>query len=199
MNRNSDSSYIVLKRNLIEWGIIIGVIALLYFTGLYSEVIGKFQQAVLLTGFFQPEINIPLKEQQTADYNLSLVSFDDKLVNLYEFKGKTIFLNFWASWCPPCRAEMPTIQNLYDKMKNKNNVVFVLVSVDNDISKAKKFIKDEGFTFPVFYLNRDLPQIYNTGTIPSTFIISKEGKIAARRVGMADYDSGKFFDFINRL
>ena len=188
-----------LKRNLIEWAILIGVIAILYFTGLYSVVIGKVQQAVLLTGFFQPEINIPVNEQQTADYNLSLIGFDDRLVSLNDFRGKTILLNFWASWCPPCRAEMPTIQNLYSKMKNKSDVVFVLVSLDNNLPKAKEFIKDEEFTFPVYYLNSSLPQIYDTGTIPSTFVISKEGKIVARRVGMADYNSKKFIDFLNSM
>lgn len=188
-----------LKRNLIEWGIIIGVMAFLYFSGLYSSVIGKFQQAVLLTGVFQPEMNIPVNEQQAADYNFSLISMDNKLVGLNDFKGKVIFLNFWASWCPPCRAEMPTIQNLYDKIKNKKDVIFVLVSLDNDLSKAKTFIQKEGFTFPVYYLNSSLPPVYDTGTIPSTFVISKEGKIVARRTGMADYDSQKFIDFINKL
>ncbi len=188
-----------LKRNLIEWGIIIGVIVFLYLTRLYFEVIGKFQQAALLTGLFQPEINIPVNEQQPANFNLSLVSFDNKLVSLNEFKGKTIFLNFWASWCPPCRAEMPTIQSLYEKMKNKNDVVFVLVTLDNDISKARKFVKDENFTFPVFYLNSELPKVYDTGTIPATFVISKEGKIIARRAGMADYDSKKVIEFLNKL
>ncbi|MCL5029682.1 MAG: TlpA family protein disulfide reductase [Bacteroidetes bacterium] len=187
------------KKNLIEWGIIIGVIAFLYYTGLYSTVIGKFQQAALLTGWFQPEINIPIDQQQPADYNLSLISFDDKLVNLNEYKGKIIFLNFWASWCPPCRAEMPTIQKLYNEMKNRKDIAFILISVDSDNSKAIKFIKDEGFTFPVFYLNSGLPNIYNTGTIPSTFVISKEGKIVAKRIGMADYDSKKFYDFLDKL
>ncbi len=187
------------KRNLAEWGVMIGIIAVLYFTGLYSVVIGKVQQAFLLTGFFQPEINIPVNKQQSADYNLSLIGFDDRLVSLNDFRGKNIFLNFWASWCPPCRAEMPTIQNLYNKLQNKNDIVFVLVSLDNDLSKAKEFIKSEGFTFPVFYLNSSLPQVYDTGTIPSTFVISKEGKIVARRVGMADYDSQSFEEFINRM
>ncbi len=188
-----------LKRNFFEWGIIIVVVAILYFSGLYTNVIGKIQQAALLTGIFEPEMNIPLAKQEPADFNLSLVSFDDKLISLHEYKGKTIFLNLWASWCPPCRAEMPTIQSLYDKMKNKNDIAFVMISLDNDISKSKKFIKNEGFTLPVFYLNSSLPQVYNTGTIPSTFVISKEGKIVAKRVGMADYDTRKFAEFLKRL
>lgn len=159
---------------------------------------GTFQRAVLLTGVFQPDLNTPVDKQPLADYNLSLVSLDDRLVSLYDFKGKTIFLNYWASWCPPCRAEMPAIQNLYDKLKNKNDVVFILVSLDNDISKAKSFIKNEGFTFPVYFLNSSLPQIYDTGTIPSTFVISKEGRISVKHIGMADYNSNKFIKFLEK-
>jgi thiol-disulfide isomerase/thioredoxin len=187
------------KRNIIEWGIIIAVVALLYFTGLYSEVIGRVQQAVLLTGIMQPDTNIPVNQQQTADYNLGLISFDNTEMNLDDLKGKVIFLNFWASWCPPCRAEMPTIQSLYNKMQNRKDIVFVMVSLDNDTSKAKNFIKERGFNFPVYFLNGYFPKIYDSGTIPSTYVISKEGKIVAKEVGMADYDTDKFLSFLNHL
>ena len=188
-----------LKRNIIEWGIIIAVMALLYFTGLYSEVIGRVQQAVLLTGIMQPDTNIPINQQQTADYNLGLISFNNTEMNLDDLKGKVIFLNFWASWCPPCRAEMPTIQSLYNKMQNRKEIVFVMVSLDNDTSKAKNFIKERGFNFPVYFSNGYFPKIYDSGTIPSTYVISKEGKIVAKEVGMADYNTHKFQSFLNRL
>ena len=185
------------KRNVIEWGIIIAVMALLYYTGLYSVVIGRVQQVVLLTGIMQPDINIPLNEQQTAEYNLNLISFNNAELSLEDLKGKVIFLNFWASWCPPCRAEMPTIQNLYNKMKNRKDLIFVMVSLDNDSSKAKAFIKSSSFDFPVYFLNGYFPKIYDSGTIPSTYVISKDGKIVAKEVEMADYNTSKFIDFLN--
>jgi len=187
------------KRQLIEWGVIIITVAFLYYTGLYTEVLGRIQQVVLATGLLQTEIKIPANEQQSASYDLRLTGFDGKQTSLSDFKGKTIFLNFWASWCPPCRAEMPTIQSIYDKMKNKPDLVFVLVSLDEDTTKAKIFIKKEGFNFPVYFINGYLPQIYDTGTIPSTFIISKEGTIAAKRVGMYDYNTKYFIRFLNAI
>lgn len=187
------------KRNVIEWLIIIVTIGVLYFTGLYSVVIGKMQQAMLLTGLMQPETNIPVNQQQTADYNFSLLGFNNEPLNMEELKGKTVFLNFWASWCPPCRAEMPTIESLYEKMKNKNDLVFVLISVDNDTSKARQFIQENGFSFPVYFMNGYLPKIYSSGTIPSTFVISKQGKIVAKEVGMADYNTDKFINFLRGL
>ncbi len=187
------------KRQLIEWGVIIITVAFLYYTGLYTEVLGRIQQVVLATGLLQTEIKIPANEQQAASYDLRLTGFDGNQTSLSDFKGKTIFLNFWASWCPPCRAEMPTIQSIYDKMKNKPDLVFVLVSLDEDTTKAKIFIKKEGFNFPVYFINDYLPQIYDTGTIPSTFIISKEGTIAAKRVGMYDYNTKYFIRFLNAI
>ena len=187
------------KRNIIEWIIIIAVIGFLYFTGLYTDVIGKIQQLVLMTGIIQPEMNIPLVKQQDADFNLKLVSFDNESANLSDFKEKVIFLNFWASWCPPCRAEMPTIQDLYERLKDNDNIVFVMVSLDNDTAKAREFISNEGYTFPVYFPAGVFPAIYNSGTIPSTFIISPDGKIVAKETGMADYNTDKVINFINGL
>lgn len=187
------------KRNIIEWLIIIGTIAVLYFTGLYTEVIGKMQQAMLLTGLMQPEINIPVSQQQNADYNFSITSFDNKPLDFETLRGKKVFLNFWASWCPPCRAEMPTIEKLYSKVKNERDLNFVLVSLDSDTAKAKRFIKEEGFSFPVYFLNGYLPAIYNSGTIPSTFVISPNGKIVSKEIGMADYDTDRFIKFLKGL
>lgn len=188
------------KRNIIEWLFIIGTIAILYFTGLYTDVIGKVQQLVLMTGVIQPEMNIPANQQQTADFNLTLVSFNkDEIIPLKKFEGKVIFLNFWASWCPPCRAEMPTIQSLYNKVKSNKNVVFVMISLDDDTAKAKNFITEKGYTFPTYFVAGYLPGIYNSGTIPSTYIITKEGKVATKEVGMADYNSSKVISFIKKL
>ncbi len=188
-----------LKRNIIEWTLILGVMCFLYFTGLYTEVIGKIQQIVLITGIIQPDINIPAEKQQNADYNMVLVSLKNEIVPLESFKGKVIFINLWASWCPPCRAEMPTIENLYEKLKDNRNIVFAAISLDEDPFKAKELIKKEGYTFPVYFPAGNFPSIYNSGTIPSTYIISRQGKIVAKEIGMADYNTSKVINFISGL
>lgn len=187
------------KRNITEWTVIIGIIGFLYFSGLYADVIGKVQQLVLMTGIIQPEMNIPKEKQHNADYNFTLVSFDNGLTNMDSMRGKVIFLNFWASWCPPCRAEMPTIQNLYEKLKGNNNIAFVMISLDDNAEKAKKFINEKGYTFPTYFPAGRMPQMYNSGTIPSTFIISPQGKIVSKEIGMADYNTSKVYNFIQDL
>ena len=187
------------RRNLIEWGIIISVVAFLYFTGLYTDVIGKVQQLVLVTGIKQPDINIPPEKQENADYNLSLISFNNEIVHMKDYKDKVVFINFWASWCPPCRAEMPTIQDLYNKVKANKNIAFFMVTLDEDTAKARQFINQKGYTFPVYFLTGYMPGMYNSGTIPSTYLISKQGKVAVKEIGMADYNTTKFRNFISGL
>ncbi len=184
-----------LKRNLIEWGIILGIAAFLYLTGLYTEVIGSVQRIVLSTGLMKPDI-LSKDEQFDADYNFILNSFDDKEFYFGKLRGKTIFLNLWASWCPPCRAEMPTIQDLYNEVKKDSNIVFVLISLDDDKSKAKQFVKDKNFNLPFFFLADRIPAAFSTNTIPTTFVISRQGKIIAKETGMAKYDSDNFREFL---
>ncbi len=184
-----------LKRNLIEWGVILGVAAFLYLTGLYTEVIGGVQRIVLSTGLLKPDI-LSKDEQFDADYNFILESFDNREFYFGELRGKTVFLNLWASWCPPCRAEMPTIQDLYNEVKKDTNVVFILISLDDDTSKAKQFVKDKNFNLPFYFLVGGLPSTYSTNTIPTTFVISPEGKIISKESGMAKYDSDNFRDFL---
>jgi len=183
------------KRSLIEWGIIIGVIAVLYFSGLHTEVIGTLQRGLLWTGIFHAETEIPVQEQKAADYTLSLRTFDGKYLSLKEYRGKAIFLNFWASWCPPCVAEMPSIQSLYNKVAS-SDIRFVMVSVDENKKDAEEFIKKHNFTFPVYQIIGRMPDVYASNTIPTTYVISPKGKIVGKRKGMARYDTKKFRTFI---
>ncbi len=183
------------KRNLIEWGIILSIAAFLYITGLYTEVLGGAQKLVLSTGLMKP--NILTKENQTnADYNFLLNSFNGEEIYFGDLRGKTILLNLWASWCPPCRAEMPTIQNLYEEVKNDTNIVFILISLDEDQSKAKQFVEDKNYDLPFYFLADGIPSSFSTNTIPTTFVISSNGKIISRETGMAKYDSDDFRNFL---
>ncbi|MFC7671091.1 TlpA family protein disulfide reductase [Hymenobacter humi] len=89
-------------------------------------------------------------------HNLPLVTLDGKAVNLSDLKGKVVFVNLWAAWCPPCRAEMPGIEALYKKV-DKSKVAFLMLSLDDDAAKARKFVQAQGYTFPVYMRTGDLP------------------------------------------
>lgn len=180
------------KREAIEWVILITIVSGLYFTGYHTQVIGTLQRGVLATGLFKP--NTAIDEKITADYNFELLNTAGVAVDFNTFKGKTVFINFWATWCPPCIAEMPDIHDLYDKVSD--DVVFVMISLDENEFKAKQYIQDKGYDFPVYFLNSNLPAVYNARSIPTTYVISPEGLIVAEKHGMAKYDSEEFRDFI---
>ena len=179
-----------LKKELKEWGIFLGVLGLLYFSGLHTEVAGFVQRMVLSTGLIQAE-SIQIGDQKNASYDFLLEDQNGNKISLEQLKGKTIFLNFWATWCPPCIAEMPDIHDLYLKIKDEQ-VAFVLIAQDEDFETAKKFIQKKGYTFPIYRALSARPIEYAGRSIPSTFVISRQGKIIAKHTGMAKYDTEEF-------
>lgn len=131
-------------------------------------------------------------EEEKSDEEEKIAAIDFTLYDQYgnehtlsEYKGKTIFLNFWATWCPPCRAEMPHMEELYNEYnKNQDDVVILGVASPNlgregDEEHIKEFLNDEGHTFPVvFDENGSMVYQYGINAFPTTFIIDKEGYIS---------------------
>lgn len=120
-------------------------------------------------------------------------------ISTADLRGKVIFVNFWASWCPPCRAEMPALNNLYQQMKNEDNLVFLFLNEDENLSKAKEYLKKEKFDLPLFTAQSGIPPEIYSGTLPTTVIIDKEGRIVMKEEGMADYDNTAFVGQLKAL
>lgn len=138
-------------------------------------------------------------DMKTADYNWSVKDLNGKTVPLKDYKGKVVFLNIWATWCPPCKVEMPSLQKLYDKMKNRKDVVFLTMSSE-DTKTVKEFIEKNKYTFPVYILDESkIPEVFQTDSIPATFLITPEGKVAFSDTGCAKWDDVTVVDFINKL
>lgn len=117
-------------------------------------------------------------------------------VDLSQFKGKVVFINNWASWCPPCIAEMPSIQNLKNNLKDEN-IVFVMVSYDDRPEKARQFIQKKNFDFEVYFPGSAYP--FHTESIPATFILDKQGNVVASHTGMANFDNPELIKKIKAL
>ncbi|MEX0846010.1 MAG: TlpA disulfide reductase family protein [Balneolaceae bacterium] len=196
-SKNSSSKKSTFKKELIQWSIIFVIGAGLYATGYHTEVIGKLQSVLLYTGILQPDTNESVMHGARADYNMPLLTLDGERTSLSEFEGKTIFMNLWATWCPPCIAEMPNIQRLYDDIQDKN-IVFVMASLDDDPQKAKDFVERKGFTFPVYSVLAK-PRVYDSSVVPTTYVISPGGNIVMEHRGMAKYDSDSFKDFLKAV
>lgn len=98
--------------------------------------------------------------------------------SLENYKGKVIFLSFWATWCPPCKKEMPDIENIYKEYgENKKDVVILGVNSEKE-NEVKKFLKDKGYTFPtVIDENSEVMRKYFIQAFPTSFVIDKEGNV----------------------
>jgi len=121
------------------------------------------------------------------------------IIQTQNLTGKVVFINFWATWCGPCRAEMPSIQKLYDKYKDNEQVVFLLVEIEKDQEGAKKFLEEEKLNLPIYFPESQIPQTWLSDAIPSTVVLNKQGHLAFDHKGMADYASKEFEDFLITL
>jgi len=172
------------------------VIVLLQATGLIGTVSFLTQSAALHSGLLNAGVEV-LEAPQEFDYNFAIKDLSGKKINFEQYKGKVVFLNLWATWCGPCRAEMADIQKLYSRI-DKEKVAFVMLSIDEDRNKAKveSYVYNKAFTFPVFMPSGYLSEQLHVPSIPTTFVISKDGKIIMKEVGTKNYNTDKFKKFL---
>lgn len=147
---------------------------------------------VLSTGFiFKPEspVNYSAATQESDKKikapEFALQSTTGKTIKLSDYKGKIVMVDFWATWCPPCRKGVPDLIDL--QKKYKNNLVIIGISLDYGKTKddVKPFIKDFKINYPVVYYDEKVLNDYGgIESIPTTFIIDKEGYIVNRHVGL---------------
>lgn len=182
----------------IPWIGLVLFVLFIRFTGPGTVVLGWMQQAILSTGIMQPSMRYAEENNVKADYSLTLTTLEGESVSLADFRGKAIFMNFWATWCAPCLAEYPFIESLYDEMKNEN-VVFLMIGTDNDPAIVQKFITAKGYKTPVYRLAGVVPEMYQVRTLPTTFVISPNGDMATVHVGMANYNTRGFRSFLKQI
>lgn len=121
-----------------------------------------------------------------AEYNWNITNEAGARVAPEELQGEVIFLNFWGTYCPPCIAEMPEIQGIYNDYKDK--VKFILVSAESP-QKVKNFLDSRGYDLPSYYAGSGMPDALSVRSIPTTFIIARDGRIVSKKIGAADWDS----------
>jgi peroxiredoxin len=132
-----------------------------------------------------------------AAQDFKLKDLNGKEVSLSDFKGKKVYLNFWATWCDPCKSEMPDIEKLYNETKD-SDLVILAVNLGESKSQTKSFIDDNKYTFPILLdLDQSVSNQYNIIAIPTSFFIDKEGNIVKMIKGGITIDEMK--DNINKL
>lgn len=138
----------------------------------------------------------PLPQMETG------FDFEDEkgnIQNTSSLRGKVVFINFWASWCPPCRAEFPSIETLYSTFKNNSDIFFVMINEDDDWAAGRNFLEKKHYITPMFKIRSAVsPALYN-GTLPTTLVLDKSGKVVFRHEGFANYASEDFISQIKTL
>ncbi|NAY93309.1 redoxin domain-containing protein [Muricauda sp. JGD-17] len=140
---------------------------------------------------------ISVEEQQTLEnYNWQLADIKGNRYNFESSRGEVVLLNFWATWCPPCVAELPSLEKLHKDYKDK--VTFAFVANDK-VDRVSAFLKKKGYDLPVYFQATAVPGELEHSSIPTTYIISKSGKIVVAESGVANWNSKSTRDLLNQL
>ena len=145
-----------------------------------------------------PRIMNEEKQEQLTDmdYYWTLAWSENQPYYFSNLRFKVVVLNFWATWCPPCVAEMPEFQSLYRKYGDR--VAFLMVTNDKP-EAVEAFIKKNHYQFPVLYLAENPPEPLSFSALPTTFIISKEGRVVTKKTGAANWDSKAMEKILDEL
>jgi len=155
--------------------------------------------AFLAVGFYKPPVPIAKQNLGVAPPIL-LHNIKGDIVDLQQQKGKVIFVNFWAVWCPPCLAELPSINKLYAKVKDNQDILFISIDVDNNLPRSSKMLVNRGYQFPVYGGSPStLPGPYFQQVIPTTVVIDKKGFVVFDHINRADYSDEKFLNYLLAL
>lgn len=127
-------------------------------------------------------------EQVSLD-GWTLLDEDGQVFDMASIKGRVVVLNFWATWCPPCIAEKPSFQALYDDYKDK--VVFLFVTTD-PLDKVQTFKEKNGYTLPTYFQQDAPPAVLYSSSLPASYVIDKKGNIVVKKFRAADWNSSKF-------
>lgn len=156
------------------------------------------KQVAFVTTRILPLENDDNDQIALQNYEWTLKSLSGEGLNFSELHNKIIVVNFWATWCPPCIAEMPSFQSLYDHYKKDDEVIFLFVTTDVR-SKVEAFMKKKGYDLPVYYPLSQVPKELSNNSIPATFIIDKQGSIVVDKVGAVDWGSKRIIELIDSL
>jgi len=142
---------------------------------------------------------IQVLNQRMTPNDFTLQRLSGGSVSLSSLRGSVVILNFWATWCPPCRTEMPSMEILYQRYKNQG-LEMLAVDLREDADTVRRFIQRNGYTFPVLLdLDGRVGGIYGIQSIPTTFIIDRDGMIIGRVVGSIYWNTAEMFAAIESL
>ena len=152
-----------------------------------------------------PELKVPNPKDMDVtlvDFDVNLLQFEDlngSQFSLRDFKGKTLFINYWATWCNPCLAEMPSMVELYNQYKDNQDIVFLYLSKENRNTIIDYLPKDETLSqLPLYKIISD-DELFSTRGIPTTFIVDSSGEVVVKDVGSAIWNDQSVIDYLDNI
>ena len=169
--------------------------------GNYKSISISYLQSIIEP----PELKAPTIEEMDinlVDFDMNLLQFEDlegSQFSLRDFKGKTLFINYWATWCNPCLAEMPSMVELYNQFKDNQDIVFLFLSKEDRNTIIDYLPKDETLSqLPLYKIITD-DELFSTRGIPTTFIVDSAGVVKVKDVGSAIWNDQSVVDFIYNI
>ena len=152
-----------------------------------------------------PKLDAPSAEDMkvtTIDFDSNMLQFSDLENNIFtiqNFKGKNLFINYWATWCNPCLAEMPYMAELYERYKDEEDIIFLYLSREK-LETIKDYIPKDGSLqqLPIYKIVTD-DEFFATSGIPTTFIVNSDGEVVVKDLGTAFWNDESVFKFIDNL
>ena len=171
------------------------------YKGHYKNIAIKYVQEIME----KPELSVPDPEEMevtTIDFESNMLLFQDLEGNefsLRNFENKVLFINYWATWCNPCLAEMPSMAELYNQYKENNNIVFLYLSKEDADTINDYIPKDDSIgQLPIYKVGTD-DDLFSTRGIPTTFIVNRNGEIVIKDVGSAVWNDQSVVDYLDNL
>ena len=194
LNDSKKNTYALTKKYILLF-IIIFIGAILFFFEHFIEapisitdvqVEESFDQRKSAVGYLAP--------------NFSLRNLKGNYESLDSFRGQVVVLNFWATWCAPCRVEMPSFEKLYRRYRSEGVAVLAVTLDKNAGPKIKSFVDEYELSFPILLDEKgEVERLYPSMTIPFTYVIDREGRVVARVDGAKNWESNKTFEAIEYL
>jgi len=173
-------------------GLIIGVLLTLVFIAGGGVLVGKRMKKRLGSKLRPPPL-----PTTSWDYSMELTDLSGTPVHCSQFSGSVLVLNFWATWCAPCVAEMPSLKGLWEETSDLD-VQFALVTQEPG-NVVREFVEKRGITVPVYLLETEPPDCFKSRAIPATFVLDRSGVIALRHFGAAKWDAEGVVTFVRGL
>ena len=171
------------------------------YKGYYKTIAIKYVQEIME----KPELSAPDPEEMevtTIDFESNMLLFNDLEGNefsLRNFENKVLFINYWATWCNPCLAEMPNMAELYNQYKENDNIVFLYLSKEDTDTIIDYIPKDDSLgQLPIYKVVTD-DDLFSTRGIPTTFIVNRNGEIVIKDVGSAVWNDQSVIDYLDKL